>query len=96
MHLYGGQPARAPELLGIRWKNTAYNGVQNIFIEEGLVVFVAIYHKGYRNSGNIKIVHRYLSREVRELLVYYLWLVLPFWEKLQFQITGKPSSSPFL
>jgi RecQ family ATP-dependent DNA helicase len=96
MHLCGGQPARAPELLGMRWKNTAYGGVRNIFIEEGLVAFVATYHKGYRSSGNIKIIHRYLPREVGELLVYYLWLVLPFWEKLQFQMTGKPSSSPFL
>ncbi|KAK6591540.1 hypothetical protein H4I96_12312 [Botrytis cinerea] len=96
MHVCGGQPARAPELLGMRWKNTAYGGVRNIFIEEGLVAFVATYHKGYRSSGNIKIVHRYLPREVGELLVYYLWLVLPFWEKLQFQVTGKPSSSPFL
>jgi hypothetical protein len=66
----------------MRWKNTTYSGVRNIFIEEGLVTFVATYHKGYRSSGNIKIVHRYLPREVRELLVYYLWLVLPFWEKL--------------
>src|SRR6266536_867970 len=96
MHLCGGQPARAPELLGMRWKNTAYGGVRNIVIEEGLVAFVATYHKGYRSSGNIKIIHRYLPREVGELLVYYLWLVLPFWEKLQFQMTGKPSSSPFL
>ena len=96
MHLCGGQPARAPELFGMRWKNTAYGGVRNIFIEEGLVAFVAMYHKGYRSSGNIKIVHRYLPREVGELLVYYLWLVLPFWEKLQFQMTRKPSSSPFL
>ena len=72
MHLYSGQPVRVPELLGIRWKNTAYSGVRNIFIEEGLVVFMATYYKGYRSSGNIKIVYRYLSREVRELLVYYL------------------------
>ncbi|KAK6591445.1 hypothetical protein H4I95_12198 [Botrytis cinerea] len=26
MHVCGGQPARAPELLGMRWKNTAYGG----------------------------------------------------------------------
>jgi hypothetical protein len=62
----------------MRWKNTAYGGVWNIFIKEGLIAFVAIYHKGYRSSGNIKIIHRYLPREVGELLVYYLWLVLPF------------------
>ncbi|KAH7386614.1 hypothetical protein BKA64DRAFT_569228, partial [Cadophora sp. MPI-SDFR-AT-0126] len=49
--------ARAPELLGIRWKNTVYRGVRNIFIEEGLVIFVATYYKGYRSSGNIKIMY---------------------------------------
>jgi hypothetical protein len=62
----------------MRWKNTAYSGVWNIFIKEGLIAFVAMYYKGYRSSGNIKIIHRYLPREVGELLVYYLWLVLPF------------------
>ena len=90
------QPPRVPELFGMRWKNTAYGGVRNIVIEEGLVGYVAQYHKGYRSSGNIKIIHRYLPREVGELEVYYLWVVLPYWEKLQFQITGKISSSPFL
>ena len=90
------QPARVPELFGMRWKNTPYGGVRNIVIEEGLVGYVAQYHKGYRSSGNIKIIHRYLPREVGELVVYYLWLILPFWEKLQFQMTGKVSSSPFL
>jgi hypothetical protein len=50
---------------------------------------VAQYHKGYRSSGNIKIIHWYAPKEVGELLVYYLWLVLPFWEKLQYQMTGR-------
>jgi len=96
MHLCGGQPDRVPGLSGIRWKNTGYGGVRNMVIEEGLVASVTTYHKGYRSSGNIKIVHRYFPREVGELVVYYLWLVLPFWEKLQFQMTGRDCSSPFL
>jgi hypothetical protein len=82
MRLCGGQPSRAPEILGLRWKNTANGGVQNIIIENSLAGFVAQYHKGYRSSGNINIIQRYLPREVGELLVYYLWLVLLFWEKL--------------
>ena len=57
-------------------------GVRNFIMENGLVGLVAQYHKGYRSSGNIKIIHRYLPREVGELLVYYLWLVLPLWEKI--------------
>jgi hypothetical protein len=56
----------------MRWKNIAYGSVRNIFIKEGLVVFVATYYKGYRSSRNIKIIYQYLLREVGELLVYYL------------------------
>jgi hypothetical protein len=49
-----------------------------MFIEDGMVVLVAWYYKGYQMSGDVKIIHRYLPREVGELLVWYLWLVLPF------------------
>jgi hypothetical protein len=54
------QPIRVPELFTVRWRNTAYGGVRNIVIEEGLVEYVAQYHNGYQSSGNIKIIHRYL------------------------------------
>jgi hypothetical protein len=47
MHVTGGQPARSQELLGIRYCNTAGGGRRNIFIEDGLVVYVTQYHKGY-------------------------------------------------
>ena len=60
MYLYDKQPVRASELLGIWWKNTVYSGVRNIFIKEGLVMFVAMYYKGYQSNRNIKIVHQYL------------------------------------
>jgi len=95
-HLCGGQPGRAPEVLGLRWKNTSQGGTRNIFIEDGLVAFVTGYHKGYRSSGNVKIIHRYLPREVGELLVYYLWLVLPFHERVQFEAHEKQCNSAFL
>ena len=54
-------------------------------------------HKGYSVSGCTKIIYRYLPREVGELLVYVLWLVLPFYHHLQrlaLQKVEKPS--PFL
>jgi len=72
MHICAGQLGRALEVLGIRWKNTEQGGIRNIFIEDGLVAFVTGYHKGYRSSNNIKIIHRYLPKEIGELLVYYL------------------------
>ena len=96
MHFGGGQPARAPELLGIRWKNTSNGGIRNIFIEEGLVSFICTYHKGYRGSGNIKIINRFLPREIGELVVYYLLVVVPFSERLQAKVTGIFQTNPFL
>jgi hypothetical protein len=52
--------------------NMANGGIRNIFIYEGMVCFVTIYHKGFRQSDSIKVIYRYLLREVGELLVWYI------------------------
>ena len=49
-----------------------------MFIYNGLVELVVTYYKGFSLSQRLKIIHRYLPREVGEVLVYYLWLVEPF------------------
>lgn len=97
MHITGGQPARAPEILSVRHENTAKGNHRNLFVEDGLVVFVTQYHKGYAMSGDIKIIHRYLPREVSELVVRYLWLVLPFhfaMEREHFWSTPEDGEAP--
>lgn len=48
-----------------------------------MVVFVTGYHKGYEVKGDIKIIHRYLPREVGELVVQYLRWVLTFLQRIQ-------------
>ena len=64
------------------------------------------YHKGYSQSGQLKVVHRYLPRELGELFVRYLWLVLPFCQQLE-ALSGtnptaaspaavQPRASPYL
>jgi superfamily II DNA helicase RecQ len=93
MHIAGGQPARGPEILSIRHSNTIKGGHRNIFIEDGMVVFVTRYHKGYNVSGDVKIIHRYLPREVGELVVWYLWLVLPFQQRLEALVWEKEAVS---
>jgi hypothetical protein len=82
IHITSGQPARGTELLSLQHSNTAQGHHRNVFIEEGLISTVTSYHKGYNITGSTKIIHRYLPKEVSELLVYYLWLVLPFSQKL--------------
>jgi hypothetical protein len=80
IHLCGGQPARGPEILSVRHRNTV-NSYRNIFIEDGQVVIATRYHKGFHVSNDPKIIHRYLPRAVGTLLVRYLWLVLPLVER---------------
>jgi hypothetical protein len=80
VHLTAGQPARGTEITGLQHVNTVYH--RNVFVEDGLVAIVTSYHKGYTCTGTTKIIHRYLPREISELVIYYLWLVLPFVQKL--------------
>ncbi|CAN9275154.1 unnamed protein product [Alternaria alternata] len=57
VHIVEGQPARWPELGSVRHSNTVKGGHRNIFIEDGIVVFITRYHKGYDVSGDVKIIH---------------------------------------
>jgi hypothetical protein len=58
---------------------------------------VTTYHKGYSVTGSTKIIHRYLPREVSELIVYYLWLILPFCQALEaLAFDQKVLSTPYL
>ncbi|KAI9035034.1 uncharacterized protein KD926_004698 [Aspergillus affinis] len=82
VHMVAGQPGRIPELLSLQHVNTDRNRRRSIYIEDGMVTLVSAYHKGFYASNDTKVIHRYLPREVGELLVYYLWLVLPFVQQL--------------
>ena len=49
--------------------NTETNRQRNIFIKDGIITLVSIYYKGFYTSNDIKVIHRYMPREVGELLV---------------------------
>jgi hypothetical protein len=93
MHISVGQLARWPEILSVRHSNMVQGGHRNVFIEDGMLVFVTRYHKGYNLSGDVKIIHWYLPREVGELVVWYLWLVLPFQQRLEALVWEKEAVS---
>ena len=71
-YITGGQPARGTELTSIQIRNTANGTPRGVEIEDGLIVLVTGYYKGFGESGRAKLVHRFLPREVGELLFYYL------------------------
>jgi hypothetical protein len=97
IHITGGQPPRGTELIGLQHRNSAQGQHRGVFFEEGLISTVTSYHKGYNITGSTKIIHRYLPKEVSELLVYYLWLVLSFWQQLDILVyKRKDPPSTFL
>lgn len=90
IHITGGQPARGTELLSIQYRNPLDGqGRRNVFLENGLISFVTYYHKGYNISGSTKIIHRYLPLEISELLVYYIWLIIPFLDQLRILVRNR-------
>ena len=82
IHISGDQLARAPEILSLQYSNSIKSGLRNIFYENDLICFVIYYHKDYFISEITKIIYRYLSREIGELLVYYLWLIVLFLQRI--------------
>ncbi|KAK3613976.1 hypothetical protein LTR56_027556 [Elasticomyces elasticus] len=70
---------------------------RNVFVENGRVSTVTTYHKGYSIPGSTKIIHRYLPKEVGDLLVYYLWIVRNGVTKLQLHADHRTEpNSPFI
>ena len=94
--LLGGQPARGTELFSLRYRNTFHGGYRNIYIEQGLLGFVTLYHKGYSIGGSLKIIHRYLPPVLSQVVVQYLVLVLPFSQQLSRLAYGQSEDSAFL
>lgn len=82
IYVSAGQLSWGPELMSIRYRNSERKH-RNIFIEDWMVVFVSRYHKGFHIHNDTKVIFRYLLRELGELVVWYLWLVLPFIEQIQ-------------
>jgi superfamily II DNA helicase RecQ len=84
VHLSGGGPGRGTEITSIQCENSAEGvGYRGVFAEGGLLSFTTTYHKGYSFSKRVKTIHRYLPREVSELVVYFLGLGRPFIDAVQ-------------
>ena len=75
----------------VQYSNGANGELRDIFIENGLMVYVTMYHNEIEASAKTKIIYRYLLRKVGELLFYYLWLVVLFWRKLVATMGGRKS-----
>ena len=69
MHLTGGPPGRAPEILTLRHCND--KEPRNVLVHKGEVMFITGYHK-MQYSGGSRLVCLFLPDAVGDLLVTYL------------------------
>jgi superfamily II DNA helicase RecQ len=84
VHFSAGGPGRGTEITSIQCENSAEGiGYRGVLVEGGMVSFTTTYHKGYSFSKRVKTIHRYVPREVGELVVYFLGLGRPFVDDLQ-------------
>jgi superfamily II DNA helicase RecQ len=97
VHLSAGAPARGSEITSILCENSEDGeSPRGVFIDRGLVAFVTTYHKGYSKSKELKTIHRFVPREVSELVVYYLGLARPFIVDVQRVQCGVHGTTPFM
>lgn len=97
VHMSAGAPARSTELTSIQCENGKHARSQRgVFIDNGMMAFVTAYHKGFSASQSMKIIHRFVPREVGEVVVYYMWLIRPFERILQRMQSGQMLFSSWL
>jgi hypothetical protein len=91
VHVAGGQPARGPELLSVRWRNRVLQD-RNLYVIDGQVAVVTRYHKMQCQWDKPKVVVRFLPDTVGQLVVAYLLYVRPLQALLQSAL-GKSMSA---
>lgn len=94
IHFSAGQPARGTEVSNVRFENTSTP--RNIIIERRLVAIRTSYHKMMLQTEKGKQIYRYLPPCIGEILVHYLWLVLPFYQTVKGHAHGSRMKSKFL
>lgn len=76
IHITGGQPARGPELLSVRWRNGVLQD-RNLYVIDGQVVVVTRYYKTQVQWDKPKVVARFLPKAVGQLVTAYLLYLRP-------------------
>jgi hypothetical protein len=91
VHIAGGQPARGPELLSVRWRNGVLQD-RNLYVIDGQVALVTRYHKTQFQWDKPKVIVRFLPKAIGKLTAAYLLYVRPLRALLQSAL-GKPLSA---
>jgi hypothetical protein len=87
VHTTSGQLGRGLEIM-MMWHRNGLLQDRNIFVMDGQVMTVVCYHKSQSQWDKPKVVPRFLSPQLGQLLVLYLAYLQPFREYLTVQVLG--------
>ena len=96
IHMIDEQSVRNLEILSVHHSNINQRLMRNVFIENDKVVMISRYRKEYRIIDNEKIIHRYWSRAVEQLLIYYMWLMRSFQKMIETIVWKKKITSTLI
>ncbi|CAM1507673.1 Fc.00g073140.m01.CDS01 [Cosmosporella sp. VM-42] len=97
MHMTGGQPGRATEVLELQIWNTMNGGIRNIFIHKGIICFITIYHKRFhkRVVGVVYVVGIAVLAEQEEEVAFMEWFREHKWTSNQVRRMMQKYSTEF-
>jgi hypothetical protein len=95
VHISGGQPARGSEITILQYKNNNTTP-RNIYLHGELICILTSYHKGMLQTDETKDIYRFLPKQIGDLLIYYIWLVLPYYQQLVGMYERKNYRSTYL
>ena len=72
IHVTEDQPTKSSKILNIKYNSLKKEKGYNIFVENKKILIIIKYYKRYILNDNIKIIYKYLLREVNKLVIYYL------------------------
>jgi superfamily II DNA helicase RecQ len=91
VHFTGGQPSRGEEITGLRLVN-GINRDRNVFVIDGEVVLVTQYHKSLAHFDSPKVVPRFLTARIGQLMAMYMIYIRPLtdrWEAERWALCDK-------
>jgi hypothetical protein len=87
VHVTSGQPGRGSKITSMRHRNGLLQD-RNIFVADGQIMTVSRYRKSQSQWDKPKIVPRFLSPQLGQVMAVYLVNVRPFHEYVTLQMLG--------
>ena len=72
VHMIDRLLAHETKLMTIQFRNSINRESHEVFVKNEMMIMMIMYHKRIETNKKIKIIHHYLSHEMRKLMLYHM------------------------